>query len=696
MEIECRALQIFVSTFSGKTTRLCLVFTLKILGSNHTQDDVLFMKYRKEIDGLRSIAVLPVIFFHAGISVFSGGYIGVDVFFVISGYLITSIIITEIDSKKFTIREFYERRARRILPALFFVIATCIPFAWAWMTPTQLEDFSQSLIAVSMFSSNLLFWTESGYFSPNAELKPLLHTWSLAVEEQYYIFFPVFILATWRFGKRFVFLALLAIGAGSLLLSQWGASNHPNANFYLLPTRLWELLAGSLLALYLLMNQVGSRDKSAVIDQTFSVVGLALIFYSIFYFGEQTPFPSLYSLVPVVGTALIILYASPNTAAARFLSNKVLVSIGLISYSAYLWHQPLFAFARLRIVDEPSWLVMLALGGLSLALAFFSWRFIERPFRSRSRISKARVFSFACIASTLIAGLGAVGHVARGFPSRTIATGESYEEVRLDERAYINYGLSSLCGEAYTLSESCRTDDHPEILVWGDSYAMHLVLGIVASNPNSKIIQFTKSVCGPILGLAPQSRKYPESWSKECLVFNDSVATWIQSNDSPRYAVLSSPFHQYFNDEVVLRTTLGTSKRDDALVEKSFLDTLDFLASEGVTPVVFSPPPSLGKDVDIGACLQRAYIFGEALSRCDFSQLDSFAQKERVISLLENVSQQYRVIWLDDFLCFDNSCTTAIEGTFLYRDSGHLSREGAALIGSKVNFYQLITSHDSQ
>ena len=193
------------------------------------------MEYRREIDGLRAVAVLPVIFFHAGFSFFSGGYVGVDVFFVISGYLITSIIIRECEEGRFSILKFYERRTRRILPALFTVIICCIPFAMAWMIPQQFEDFSKSVISVCLFASNFLFWRESGYFAPNVDEKPLLHTWSLAVEEQYYLFFPLFVLLMWRFGKRPTFYAIIGISLVSLLIADWASTAHPKANFYLPP-----------------------------------------------------------------------------------------------------------------------------------------------------------------------------------------------------------------------------------------------------------------------------------------------------------------------------------------------------------------------------------------------------------------------------------------------------------------------------
>ena len=236
------------------------------------------MKYRAEIDGLRALAVLPVILFHAGFEWFGGGFVGVDVFFVISGYLITTIIISEMAEEKFSIINFYERRARRILPALFFVMAACIPFAWLWLTPSDLKDFGQSLVAVSTFSSNILFWLESGYFDTTSELKPLLHTWSLAVEEQYYILFPIFLLLTWRLGIKWVLILLSLLFFISLGVAQWGAYNKPFATFYLLPTRGWELLVGAFAAFYLKYN---SHLKSQTLNQALSLIGFCLFSTSV-------------------------------------------------------------------------------------------------------------------------------------------------------------------------------------------------------------------------------------------------------------------------------------------------------------------------------------------------------------------------------------------------------------------------------
>ncbi|MCG9729206.1 acyltransferase [Shewanella sp. Isolate13] len=361
------------------------------------------MRYRAEVDGLRALAVIPVILFHAGFSQFSGGFVGVDVFFVISGYLITSIILTELERDKFCIINFYERRARRILPVLFFVMLACIPFAWLWLMPLDLQDFFQSIVAVSTFSSNILFWLESDYFDTAAELKPLLHTWSLAVEEQYYIFFPLLLMALWGRGKRLILGALALIFLLSLSLAQWAAFNAPTANFYLLPTRGWELLIGVFAAF--LLNQQQPKWMSPSLNNGLSTLGLLLIVFSIFIFDASVPFPSVYALVPTVGTVLIIVFAQEGSWVQRCLSFKPLVGVGLISYSAYLWHQPVFAFVKYRSFTEPSVWLMLSLCAVVVGLSYLSWRYVEIPFRNKQAYSRRFIFSSgAALTAVFVAG----------------------------------------------------------------------------------------------------------------------------------------------------------------------------------------------------------------------------------------------------------------------------------------------------
>ena len=365
------------------------------------------LTYRPEIDGLRAFAVIPVIFFHAGFKLFSGGFVGVDIFFVISGYLITSIILSEMEVGKFNLINFYERRARRILPALFFVTLVCIPFSWMLLISKDMKDFAQSLIGISTFSSNILFWRESGYFNTAAELKPLLHTWSLAVEEQYYLIFPLFLMLTWRLGRHWILVLLTAAILVSLGLGHWGAYNKPHAAFYLLPTRAWEILIGIFAAFYLSRTTLNRLNNK--ISNTLSMMGLALTMYSIFFYNKTTPVPSLYILVPTVGTLLIIVFAHSGTLANSFLSNRIFIWIGLISYSAYLWHQPLFAFIKyLSFDDHPSAPIMALFCLLIIPLAYLSWRFVEKPFRNKNIIKRKYIFFSSVAVAMIIISFGLV------------------------------------------------------------------------------------------------------------------------------------------------------------------------------------------------------------------------------------------------------------------------------------------------
>ena len=219
------------------------------------------MNYRPEIDGLRAVAVLPVILFHAGFLIFEGGFVGVDVFFVISGFLITNIILDELNKNEFSLTEFYERRARRILPALTIVMIACIPFTLIWFMPGDMKNFSESLISSSLFFSNILFWRESGYFEMSSELKPLIHTWSLSIEEQFYILFPLLLIILWRFRENIIFFVILICFFLSFSLAHWGAYNYPTASFWLLPTRGWELLLGVVISIYLFRNKFEPPKK---------------------------------------------------------------------------------------------------------------------------------------------------------------------------------------------------------------------------------------------------------------------------------------------------------------------------------------------------------------------------------------------------------------------------------------------------
>ncbi len=373
--------------------------------------------HRPEIDGLRALAVLPVILFHAGFGLFSGGYVGVDVFFVISGYLITGIILKERLAGRFSLLRFYERRARRILPALFLVVLCCLPLAWRWMLPGELAAFGRSLVAVALFVSNLLFWRTTGYFDLAAEEKPLLHTWSLGVEEQFYVAFPLLVAVAWRLGLRGLGLLLAGLAAASFLFSEWLIPRDAAAAFFVAPTRAWELLAGALLALRS-VSAPWRQPLGRATREAGAAAGLALILAPVFLFDANTPFPGRYALVPVAGTLLVLAFATPQTWAGRLLTLRAMLWVGAISYSAYLWHQPLFAYARLMAGQPPAPVVFAALAVLSLALAHLSWRFVENPWRDASRRSRKAVFAWAAAGSLALVGVGLWWVQAQGLASR--------------------------------------------------------------------------------------------------------------------------------------------------------------------------------------------------------------------------------------------------------------------------------------
>lgn len=448
---------------------------------------------------MRALAVVPVILFHGGFTGFSGGFVGVDVFFVISGYLITGILVEDISQDRFSLIEFYERRARRILPALFVVVLACVPFALTWFAPQDLLDFAESVISTATFWSNILFWRESGYFDTAAELKPLLHTWSLSVEEQFYLFFPLLLLVVWRFGRSVVLGVLIAILLMSLALAQWGVVNAPSATYYLLPTRIWELLLGALAALAV---HFGWVRFSRGIEEALGQLGLLMICLSVIAFDEATPFPGLSALLPTVGTILVLLPAQSVTIAHRILSLPVMVGVGLISYSAYLWHQPLFAFAQYRTFGEPPDLLIFALVIVTVVLAYTSWRFVESPFRNRTLTSRAVVFRGGMVTGAVLCGFGVVVVANDGFPSRLsipASVEASMTRTSREAECFDKPGLHEIDDWSCVLG----VDAAPEFIVFGDSHALSLLDAIDAAATQADLSgEFAgASGCAPLLGI---------------------------------------------------------------------------------------------------------------------------------------------------------------------------------------------------
>jgi len=355
------------------------------------------IKYRSEIDGLRAVAVIPVVFFHAGFNLFSGGYVGVDVFFVISGYLITTIILKELDKKTFSLKNFYQRRARRILPALIFVVLVSSVISFIFLTRSELGSYFRSVISTLLFYSNVHFYKTSPYFKEESDLEPLLHTWSLSIEEQFYIAFPIILLIFYRFFKKYIFLLFIFGFVVSLFIAQFLAlKTSGTLNFYFTFSRAWELALGAMCAY---LNIYKNLSYSSLSRNLLSLIGITMILISIFIFNRQTLYPSFYTLIPTIGTALIILFANENTYVKKILSIRLFVILGLVSYSFYLWHQPVLAFGRIFfenfLIFQKLTLLLLA-----LIISIFSYHFIEKVFRNNTKIDFKSFLKTGFIIST--------------------------------------------------------------------------------------------------------------------------------------------------------------------------------------------------------------------------------------------------------------------------------------------------------
>ena len=381
------------------------------------------ISYRPEIDGLRAVAVLAVIFYHANITVygqqpFKGGFIGVDIFFVISGYLISSIILKELSvTQNFSYLKFYERRIRRIIPPLLFVILIFMPFAWLYLLPDSFIDFSKSILYSLSFGSNYYFhYSGQEYAAESALFKPFLHTWSLAVEEQYYILFPIILIFLFRYLKINLGKLLILFFFLGLMFSDWSSKNYPSQTFYFIHTRLWELMAGSILAYY--ENKFGHRGKNQLLNLILPSFGFLLIILSIIFFKTYFRHPSFYTLISIIGVCLIIWFSNKNEFIYKILSSKTLVSIGLISYSLYLWHYPLFVFDRITEFSKDNLFNNVLVWSSLLFLSIMSYFIIERPSRNKD-IKFSYIFGVILISYFLLIFSNTKVLINNGYFSRT-------------------------------------------------------------------------------------------------------------------------------------------------------------------------------------------------------------------------------------------------------------------------------------
>ncbi len=645
--------------------------------------------YRPEVDGLRCVAVAAVILYHAGIGPFPGGYVGVDIFFVISGYLITSILAADLAAGKFSFRKFYERRARRIFPALFFVMACCVPFAWAWLTPGQLREFFQSVVAVTLFLSNLYFWLKSGYFGAKTETLPLLHTWSLSVEEQFYVVFPIVLMLLWRFWRSGRSAVLGLLGIASLASCLWYELRDPSFNFFFAPTRAWELLAGSMVALHRSRWNSGALSRHAV-HEWLSALGIGLVMVAVFGYDKDTPFPGRFAIAPVLGTALILCFCTPRTLLGKVLASRGFVGIGLVSYSAYLWHQPLFAFARTVSAGHPPQAVFLAMIALTGVLSYLSWRFVEMPFRQPGRFSRPRIFTLSLAASLCFVGLGVAGHLRQGAPGRFDQASNQLAASAVGSPKRTGCHTEGL---AY-LKPSLACHYFAAPVTWavlGDSHGVELAWALAEElKPNGLgVLHLTDSGCQPALTFESNVPGC-SSWLRESLALLEA---------SPELhdvvLVFRHSFHLY-GDQLrsypALPDTAPSFLRElspqaaRAAYWNSFAEIVRRLKAAGKNVHVIEPIPELGASID--RLIYKRDLFGAAAVQTVGGSVAWYEQRNREILLqlaTPRLADGVNRVRSRDAVCDATACRAVINGEAMYFDDNHLSVAGARRLARLIH-----------
>jgi peptidoglycan/LPS O-acetylase OafA/YrhL len=638
------------------------------------------MKYRSEIDGLRAIAVLPVVLFHAGIKSFSGGFVGVDIFFVISGYLITSIIRDEIEHGQFSLVRFYERRARRILPALLAVIAFAGVAAYCLFIPDDFAEFGRSVAGTMAFATNILFWNETGYFDSTSELRPLLHTWSLAVEEQFYILLPILLITTSRLSRGRLSACVAALALTSFAVSAWSVSAHPEAAFYLLHSRAWELLIGSFLALGVL-PPLGERAR---LSARFG--GLTLIGFSIFTYTAKTPFPGASALLPCIGAALLIhAGGGGNDPIIRLLRSRPMVFVGLISYSLYLWHWPLLVLARYYNVVElelSQTALVLAATGL---VAYASWRYVETPFR-KMQLKRAVLLTAVPVGMVCVLAIGLLINVSKGLPSRMSPEAQKMAEYKRSRNPRTK--------ECFRRPRAALRLDQcfygpagaPQVVVWGDSHADAAVtaIGELASSHSVPMQSFIAGSCRPILGL---TRRDIEA----CLAYNNQIMEYLTKGTSIETVIMiarwSFPLKGSTDD-------LGPAERErkvpfidengmpipdaelEALYRKKITETVAMLRRAGRKVVLVYPIPETGYNIPgtIARIVQsgrdphvftRPYDYYRKRHDTVFDIFSTFKTDPGVVHVYPHKR-----------FCDEHKCIVYADGAPLYYDDDHLSLDG--------------------
>lgn len=629
--------------------------------------------FRDDIQVLRAIAVLYVMLYHAKIPFLKSGFLGVDVFFVISGYLIGGIIIRETHLGRFSFKSFYSRRAWRILPASYVVIFMVLIISPFFLSKAELSDLAWQAIGALTFTSNIVLWQQAGYFGGEASLKPLLHTWSLAIEEQFYLFLPV-ILAFTRDKVRILFVSIVTLISISLTVY---LRESPSASFFLLPTRAWELLLGVIVADIVHRRSSINIPRSIYALSFVAVLGLPFIELKGFH-------PGPHAAVVCLATAIILASKQQKIPCVKSIG---MLYVGAISYSLYLIHWPLFALYNNVTFSSP-WsnkidaLMRVALIFLSFITAALLHRFVEERFRHGAHLGIKVLLPAGAAIGVLVAILF--------FPN--IMHGASVEAREAS--------VSKVCETtgSFSMESACASGGDPRILVWGDSYAMHLVPGLADGRSGLQvgIAHATRSGCGPFIGFARKKteRGYNQRWADSCIAFNDSVLSALSESETVEVVVISSQFSNLVENPEGIFTrspsgrelTLQPASMD--LAFQAISNTIKQLRRIGKKVVIVAPPPSGG--FDMGRCGRRLVQglpkFGVEQS-CRFERGSAEARRFKTMHLLNLVAQSHNVEVIDfgELTCSNSFCESVANGIPLYVDGGHISSEGSVWIASQLD-----------
>ncbi len=630
--------------------------------------------YRPDIDGLRALAVLAVVFYHAGFDQISGGFVGVDVFFVISGYLITTIILKDLEGGHgFSIARFYERRARRIFPALFLVILAATLAALVIFTPIELEHYARTVIAATFFISNIFFWRETNYFASEADTEPLLHTWSLAVEEQFYIVFPIFLVLVHRYLPRQKIALLAIIGVISLLMGVIGIRYSEAAAFYLAPPRAWELMLGALLA-------VGAvpAPTNRPLRELVAFVGFGAILWSVLAFEAATTFPGIAALIPTLGTTALIWAGTVpgGSIVTRFLSLRPLVFVGLISYSFYLWHWPIFVFYYFTLDRFPSlaerwWMIAAA-----AALAIMSWQFVEQPFRRRSLLkTRAAVFSASGVGMAALGAVGLILVVQDGWPQRVpenLRAMATTDYTSLFEQGYDCIDAPLIEGGHFGLCPVGDTDvDDARVLIWGDSHALAMEPAFekLATATEGGIVLASFPGCPHLFDVARIDYFTP------CRQLNDALRRLIAERGI-RKVILINGWTGILSDRDTEFQGVRSHDRASRIanVQAALPHTLEILHGLGVDVALVTPVPTPSRPVP--KAITREALLGTTFELG--STVDEYQEDYAVlIQMIEaNKGAIDLIVPVTEIFCENGYCPARDGMEPFYFDASHLSEAG--------------------